>query len=116
MYGMFGGAEHALALVETEKISAVRFTEDFLLPWLTAMLTSLPRIAKDLDDGPQPGAAGSNLAMQAAAYSNLIDASLDQGIDPVLLRPMGDLLRRAVDAGHGDEDLAASVRLLRTPS
>jgi hypothetical protein len=113
MYGMFGGAQHALALAGSEKVSAIRFTEDFLLPWLTAMLGSLPRIAKDLDDGPEPGAAGSNLAMQAAAYENLIDASVGQGVDPILVAPMGDLLQKAVAAGHGDEDLAAVVRLLR---
>ncbi|WP_406050834.1 NAD(P)-dependent oxidoreductase [Kribbella sp. NBC_00889] len=113
MYGMFGGAQHALALVGSEKIPCRRFTEDFLIPWMTAMLGSLPRIAKELDEGPEPGAAGSNLAMQAAAYDNLIDASVAQGIDPGLLAPMGELLRRAVATGHGDEDLAALVPLLR---
>ena len=113
MYGMFGGAQHALALVGSEKIPAAPFTEAFLLPWLTAMLTALPRIAKDLDEGPQSGPAGSNLAMQAAAYDNLIDASVAQDIDPGLLSPMGELLRRAVAAGHGTEDLAALVPLLR---
>jgi 3-hydroxyisobutyrate dehydrogenase-like beta-hydroxyacid dehydrogenase len=113
MYGMFGGAQHALALAGSEKVSAVRFTEDFLLPWLTAMLGSLPQIAKALDEGPEPGAAGSNLAMQAAAYDNLIDTSVGQGVDPALLTPMGELLRKAVAAGNGDEDLAALVPLLR---
>ncbi|MEV0799827.1 NAD(P)-binding domain-containing protein [Kribbella sp. NPDC050281] len=113
MYGMFGGAQHALALVGSEKIPYTRFTEDFLVPWMTAMLGSLPRIAKELDEGPEPGAAGSNLAMQAAAYDNLTDASVAQGIDPGLLAPMGELLRRAVATGHGDEDLAALVPLLR---
>ncbi|MFG1621042.1 NAD(P)-dependent oxidoreductase [Kribbella sp. NPDC049227] len=113
MYGMFGGAQHALALVGSEKIPATQFTENFLVPWMMAMLGSLPRIAKELDDGPRPGAAGSNLAMQAAAYDNLIDASVAQGIDPGLLAPLGELLRRAVATGHGDKDLAALVPLLR---
>jgi 3-hydroxyisobutyrate dehydrogenase-like beta-hydroxyacid dehydrogenase len=113
MYGMFGGAGHALALVTSEKISPVAFTEELLLPWLTAMLTSLPRIAEDLEHGPGPGAAGSNLAMQAAAFTNFIDTAVAQGVDPVLLAPMGELLAKAVAAGHGDEDMAATVRLLR---
>ncbi|MGW7684548.1 NAD(P)-dependent oxidoreductase [Kribbella sp. NPDC054772] len=116
MYGMFGGAQHALALIDGEPLPAARFTQEFLVPWLTAMIGSLPRIAKDLDEGPATGAAGSNLAMQAAAYDNLIDASVAQGVDPVLLVPMGDLLRKAVAAGHGDADLSAVVRLLRTPA
>ena len=84
-----------------------RVFEQFLV------LGSLPRIANDLDNGPADS-AGSNLAMQAAAYDNLIDASVAQGVDPMLLAPMGDLLRKAVADGHGDADLAATVRLLRT--
>ncbi|MDX2968348.1 NAD(P)-binding domain-containing protein [Kribbella solani] len=113
MYGMIGGAQHALALAGSEQLPAVGFTNEFLMPWLTAMLGSLlPRMAKDLDDGPAPGAAGSNLAMQSAAYGNLIDTSVAQGVDPALLVPMGELLRKAVAAGHGDADLAATVRLL----
>jgi 3-hydroxyisobutyrate dehydrogenase-like beta-hydroxyacid dehydrogenase len=116
MYGMFGGAQHALALIDSEQLPAVRFTEEFLVPWLTAMISSLPRIAKDLDEGPADGAAGSNLAMQAAAYDNLVDASVAQGVDPVLVAPMGDLLRKAVAAGYGDADLSATIRLLRAPA
>ncbi|GAA0603212.1 NAD(P)-dependent oxidoreductase [Kribbella sandramycini] len=116
MYGMFGGAEHALALITSERIPASAFTADFLLPWLTAMLGSLPQIADTLDNGAAPGAAGSNLAMQAAAYDNLIDAALAQGVDPMLLRPMGDLMKRAVAEGHGDEDSAVTVRLLSSAS
>ncbi|TCC10762.1 NAD(P)-dependent oxidoreductase [Kribbella soli] len=115
MYGMFGGAQHALALIGTENLPAEPFTERFLLPWLTAMLGSLPRIAKDLDNGPSD-TAGSNLAMQAAAFDNLTDTSNAQGIDPMLLEPMGTLLRKAVAAGRGDADLAALVGLLRTPA
>ena len=113
MYGMFAGAIHALALAGSEQLPAGSFTNRFLLPWLTAMLTSLPRIAKDLDDGPAEP-AGSNLAMQAAAYDNLIDASVAQGVDPSLVEPMGDLLRKAVAVGYGEADLAALVGVLRT--
>ncbi|TCC20225.1 NAD(P)-dependent oxidoreductase [Kribbella speibonae] len=113
MYGMFGGAQHALALIDSTGGPAEPFTDQFLVPWLTAMLTSLPRIAGDLDNGPA-GTAGSNFAMQAAAYENLVSTAAGQGVDPLLLTPMGELLKRAVAAGHGDEDLAALVRLLRT--
>ena len=116
MYGMVGGAAHALALVSSEKISPTAFTNDLLIPWLTAMLGTLSQIAADLEYGAAPGAAGSNLAMQATAYVNLIDASVDQGVDPAMVTPMGELLDRTVAEGHGDEDLAAIVRLLRKVS
>ncbi|TCC36991.1 NAD(P)-dependent oxidoreductase [Kribbella sindirgiensis] len=115
MYGMFGGAQHALALVGTENVPAGPFTERFLFPWLTAMLGSLPPIAEDLDNGPGD-TAGSNLAMQAASFDNLTETSIAQGVDPMLVAPMGELLRRAVAAGHGDGDLAALIGVLRTPA
>lgn len=113
MYGMFGGAQHALALVGSAGGRAEPFTNQFLVPWLTAMLTSLPRMAGDLDNGPAE-TAGSNLAMQAAAFDNLVATATAQGVDPLLLTPMGDLLRKAVEAGDGDKDLSALVSLLRT--
>lgn len=113
MYGMFGGAQHALALITSQDLAAEPFTTRFLSPWLTAMLTSLPRIAEDLDNGPAE-TAGSNLSMQAAAYENLISTSEAHDVDPMLLAPMGELLQRAVAAGHGKADLSALVSLLRT--
>ncbi|GAA0952778.1 NAD(P)-binding domain-containing protein [Kribbella koreensis] len=112
MYGMFGGVAHALAMVSSEKLSPTAFTDDLLVPWLTAMLGSVTRLAKDLEYGAESGAAGSNLAMQAAAFGNFIDASEAQGVDPMVLRPIHSLLDRAVAEGHGDEDLAVLVRLL----
>lgn len=115
MYGMIGGAQHAMALISSVDRPAVPFTEQYLVPWLTAMLGIVPAIAGDLDNGPAD-TAGSNLAMQAAAYENLVTTAQAQGVDPKLLAPMGELLREAVAAGHGDEDLAALVGLLRTPA
>jgi 3-hydroxyisobutyrate dehydrogenase-like beta-hydroxyacid dehydrogenase len=113
MYGMFAGAIQALALTSSEKVSPIAFAEQLLVPWVTAMLGSIPAMARDLEYGAD-GAAGSNLAMQSAAFVNLLDASRAQGVDPVLLAPMGDLLARAVREGHGDEDIAGVVQLLRT--
>ncbi|TDD27407.1 NAD(P)-dependent oxidoreductase [Kribbella turkmenica] len=112
MYPMLGGAAHALALISREDISPTTFTDSYLVPWLSAMLGQLPAMAKDLEHGPD-GPAGSNLAMQANGFHELVDLAVEQGVDPRMLAPMEQLLRRAVDAGHGDEDLAALVPLLR---
>jgi 3-hydroxyisobutyrate dehydrogenase-like beta-hydroxyacid dehydrogenase len=111
MYGMFGGAAHALAMISSEKLSPTAFTADLLVPWLTAMLGSVSGMANDLEHGAE-GEAGSNLAMQATAFVNFIDASEAQGVDPMVLLPIRTLLNRAVAEGHGDEDLAVLVRLL----
>jgi 3-hydroxyisobutyrate dehydrogenase-like beta-hydroxyacid dehydrogenase len=110
MYGMFGGAAHALALISSEKVSPTAFTADLLVPWLTAMLGAVSGMANDLEYGAEE--AGSNLAMQAAAFDNLIDASEAQGVDPMVLLPIRTLLNRAVAEGHGDEDVAGLVGLL----
>ncbi|MDT0342048.1 NAD(P)-dependent oxidoreductase [Streptomyces litchfieldiae] len=112
MYGLFGGALQALALTGSEGISATEFTTTRLLPWLNAMLTSLPEIARQTEEGAPGDAANSNLAMQAAAYVNILDASEAQGIRPDLMVPMGELLHRAVAAGQGGKDAAAMVTLL----
>jgi 3-hydroxyisobutyrate dehydrogenase-like beta-hydroxyacid dehydrogenase len=114
MYGMFGGALHALALVESAGVKATEFTATRLIPWLNGMMASLPEMARQIDAGPDgaPGAAHSNLAMQAAAYDNFIDVSEAQGIRPDLLLPMGDLLRRAVEAGKGGQDVVGLFSLL----
>ena len=115
MYGMFGGAQHALALITSTDSRAEPFTNSFLVPWLTAMLTSLPNIARELDNGPAE-TANSNLSMQAAAYENLVTTAQKQGVDPSLLTPMGELLRRAVATGHGAGGLSALVGMLRAPA
>ena len=73
----------------------------------TAMLAGLPRMAAAIDKGADGTAAESNLAMQAGAFVNLLDAGRAQGIRTDLLEPVGALLERGVAAGLGAADLAA---------
>jgi len=113
MYGMFAGALQAYALLGSEKVSQTAFTTELLVPWLTGMLTSLPRIAADLEYGVAPGAAGSNLAMQAAGFVNLVHAAEDQRVNAALLQPVKDLMDKAIAGGAGDQGLAALVPYLR---
>jgi NAD binding domain of 6-phosphogluconate dehydrogenase len=85
MYGMFGGVYHALALTAGE-------IRPMLKPWLEAMLTTLP----DGENHPD-----SNLAMQAQAYVNLLNATRDAGVRPDLVTAMGDLLHQGAAAPPG---------------
>ncbi|MEU9835203.1 NAD(P)-binding domain-containing protein [Streptosporangium sp. NPDC048047] len=110
MYGMFGGFFHALALTGSEKVPASEFTP-LVTPWLTAMMTSLPRMAEAIDSGDH-SASASNLAMQATGYVNLLDASAEQGVSTELVEPMRALLDRGVAAGLGAGDVSALVDLL----
>ncbi|WP_189250612.1 NAD(P)-dependent oxidoreductase [Streptosporangium pseudovulgare] len=112
MYGMFGGFFHALALTGSEKVPATEFTP-LVAPWLTAMMAAFPGMAEAVDSGDH-SAAASNLAMQATAYVNLLDASTDQGVSTELVEPMRALLDRGVAAGLGAGDVSSLVDLLRT--
>ncbi len=113
MYGMFGGFLHAVALARTGGVKASEFTVARLVPWLTAMLASLPEMARQVDAGPTGTAAvDHNLAMQAAGYVTLMQTSREQGLGTELIAPMQRLLDRAVARDRGGDDLASLVGLL----
>ncbi|WP_328866373.1 hypothetical protein [Streptomyces sp. NBC_00304] len=50
----------------------------------------------------------------AAGHDALLGTAADQSVDPLLLTPYMDLMRRRVAQGHGDEGLAGTVGLLRS--
>jgi len=110
MYGMFGGALHAYALVGTERVPATDFNA-LLMPWLEAMKGTLPHVAEQVDSGDYR--SDSPLGMQATGVASLIEASRAQGITPDLILPMKRLMDEAVAAGHGDSDIAALVGVMR---
>ncbi|GAA3729769.1 3-hydroxyisobutyrate dehydrogenase-like beta-hydroxyacid dehydrogenase [Spinactinospora alkalitolerans] len=115
-YGMFAGFLQAVAMVGTERAEVAEFTSSLLVPWLNAMTTELPRLAERVDTGDHATDVGSNLAMQAAAFPNLVDAAGAQGVDAGLLAPVRALLDRGVAEGHGAEELSSLVELLRKPA
>ncbi|WP_067461154.1 NAD(P)-dependent oxidoreductase [Actinomadura macra] len=110
MYGMFAGIYHALALVRSEKVTATTFAP-MILDWLTAMLGSLPELARVVDAG-EFGTVVSSIATSQVAFPGLIETSRDQGVDPWYLPSLRDLLDRAVAEGHGADGLARLVTLL----
>ncbi|MFD7508808.1 NAD(P)-dependent oxidoreductase [Streptomyces sp. NPDC059853] len=111
MYGMFAGALHATALATSDGGSATEFTGELLVPWLTAMMTAFPDWGRRIDAGDFRDPT-SNLAMQSAGFVNLIEASAAQGVDPLLMTPVKELLDRAVAEGFGDRDTPALATLL----
>jgi 3-hydroxyisobutyrate dehydrogenase-like beta-hydroxyacid dehydrogenase len=113
MYGMFGGALHALALVRSENVEASEFTSLLLIPFLDAMADGLAHAARQIDAGDYVLDVTANLEMQAAAYPNLIRASQDQGVAVDLIAPMQALMERRVADGHGDEDIAGLIELIK---
>ena len=113
MYGMLGGAVHAIALAGTEKIAAGTFTSTLLLPWLTAMAGAIPDLARQIETGAYAIDAVASLRMQAAAFGHLVQTSVDQGIRADLMLPLQALVERRVADGHGDDDFSGIIELLR---
>ncbi|MFD4633713.1 NAD(P)-dependent oxidoreductase [Streptomyces sp. NPDC058284] len=112
MTGMFAGITHAFALVGPEKeLDRIRFAT-LLAEWLGAMSGAAHGMAAQLESGDYTEGVTSNLAMMAAANGTLLATAQDQSVDPRLLTPYMELMRRRVAQGHGDEGLAGTVGLL----
>ncbi|MFG2598366.1 hypothetical protein [Streptomyces sp. NPDC048462] len=84
-----------------------------LTDWLRAMAGSAQEMAAQLESGDYTEGVVSNLAMMAAGNDTLLATATGQSVDPRLLTPYMDLMRRRVAQGHGAEDLAGTVGLLR---
>jgi 3-hydroxyisobutyrate dehydrogenase-like beta-hydroxyacid dehydrogenase len=112
MYGMFGGVLHAYALAGSGGVRAGEFAP-LLSRWLGAMGEFADGAAEQIDAGDYATGVVSGLAMQAAAYPNLVAVARDQGVDPALVAPLGPLMARRVADGHGHEDITGVVELLR---
>ncbi|HEY3681475.1 MAG TPA: NAD(P)-binding domain-containing protein [Streptosporangiaceae bacterium] len=112
MYGMYGGFLQAVALVRAAGRPAAEFAP-LAVAWLSAMSAGLPAMASAADSGDH-GGTGSNLAMQAAGFPNLLSAAEDSGVRTDLITPLATLLDRAVAKGHGSDGISALADLLRT--
>lgn len=91
--------------------AAVKFV-DLLVPWLGAMTEYTKGMAKRIDEGKY-ASEGSNLAMQLVAIQNIIDASAAQKVSANFIRPMKELMEKAVAAGHGGDDISALIDFVK---
>ncbi|WP_214404058.1 NAD(P)-dependent oxidoreductase [Pseudonocardia lacus] len=112
MYGMISGVLHAYALAGAGGVAAGDLAP-LLGRWLASMSGFVDGAAAPIDSGEHGRDVVSNLAMQAAAYPGLVEVSRAHGVDPTLLVPLGELMRRRVADGHGHEDITGVVELLR---
>ncbi|MBB6673318.1 NAD(P)-dependent oxidoreductase [Cohnella nanjingensis] len=114
MYGMFGGFFHAAAMVASERVKAADFTS-LIIPWLNAMMTSLPHLAQAIDTGNHATDI-SSLDINHVGFVNLIEASRGQGVGLDLIAPIQALIRRGVAEGYGSDGLSRLAELLRQPA
>ncbi|MFI8302873.1 NAD(P)-dependent oxidoreductase [Streptomyces sp. NPDC085927] len=115
MNGLFAGITHAFALIGGEEV-APQDLAPLLASWLTAMTPAVHETAERLSSDDYTSGVVSHLAMQAAGNGTLLRTAEEQGVSAELLMPYMDLMARRVAAGHGDEDGAGLVGLLRLPA
>jgi 3-hydroxyisobutyrate dehydrogenase-like beta-hydroxyacid dehydrogenase len=109
--GILSGYLHAAALIRASGGTAQGFTP-LARRWAESMISLLPELARQIDTGDYRAEGGSNLAMQAAAMDQMVEAARDEGVDPVLIGPMHALIHRRVADGFGTDDSAGVIELL----
>ncbi|WP_017593149.1 NAD(P)-dependent oxidoreductase [Nocardiopsis potens] len=112
MNGMFAGVTHAFALVRKAEMP-IRDFASLLADWLTALAPAIHTTAEQLDSGDYTTGVVSNLAMQAAGVPTLLRTAEDEGVDTALVAPYLELMERRVAEGHGDEEGAGMIDMLR---
>lgn len=112
MYTMFAGFLHGAAMVGAEGVSATEFARQ-QVPFLTAMTGQLAGLAAAVDAEDYAGAGQQSLEFTEAALDSLVTASLDQGVNVEVLRPVHDVVRRQIAAGYGRQGTARIFEVLR---
>ena len=109
LVGFFQGAAALQARGQTAE-SMVRFT----VKWLEMINSVLPTFADEIDRGDYSKPASSvNLFLAGTAHDE--ELGKEANLDVEWHKPFHDLLRRAVDAGHGDHSISALTEVLKNP-
>lgn len=111
MYVMFAGFMHGAAMVGSEGVSATEFAAK-ATPFLSAMTGTFAEMARIIDAQDYTGEGQQSL--EFSDLGNLMRASLDQGVNVEVLRPVHDLIRRQIDAGYGEQGLDRIFEELRS--
>lgn len=108
MYGLFGGFFQAVAMVDSENVTAGAFTDSFLVPWLRSLLDMLPVLAAEIDSREFP-VNFSDLAVNQAGLRNILVSSHNQGVATDLLDPLQKLFDEQVEQGNGADSFTRAV-------
>lgn len=111
MYLMFGGFLHGAAMVASAGVSATEYAAR-ATPFLAAMTGSFAGLAADVDAGRYDQPGGQSL--EFSDLGDLVQASTDAGVRPDLIAPLQAMIRRLVDAGHGNDDFTRVYEEIRS--
>lgn len=111
MWSVFGGWLHATALTGADGVTAKDFTE-VATRWLRTVAWFLTTYADQIDAGEYPG-DDATIDVQVAGIGHLLHAGEERGIDGRLPRLHLELMRQAVEAGHGGDSYARIIEAFR---
>ena len=113
MYVMFAGFMHGAAMVASAGVPAGEFAQRSAA-WLTAMTGGFSEFAAVIDGGDYtvPG----QQTLEFSDLSHMLDASADAGIGTEVIGMVQNLIRRQIDAGHGQEGFARIYESIRQPA
>ncbi|MEU1836267.1 NAD(P)-dependent oxidoreductase [Micromonospora chersina] len=114
MYVMFAGFLHGAAMVAPAGVTARGFAA-MAAPWLTAMTGAFQGFAAVVDGGDYTVDGQQSLAFSDLALGGIVAASADQGIGTDVLVMVQRLMRRQIEAGHGQEGFARIIESIRQP-
>lgn len=110
MYVMFAGFLHGAAMVAPAGVTASDFATR-AAPWLTAMTGAFAGFAQVVDGGDYTVAGQQSLHF--SDLGDLLAATSAQGISTEVVDMVQRLIRRQVDAGHGEEGFARIIESIR---
>ncbi|BCB76037.1 NAD(P)-binding domain-containing protein [Phytohabitans flavus] len=113
MYVMFAGFMHGAAMLAPEGVSAGEFAA-MAAPWLTAMTGAFGEFATVIDGGDYT--VDGQQSLDFSDLGDIVAASADQGIDTGAVAMVQQLIRRQIDAGHGQEGFARIIESIKQPS
>ncbi|MEU5717560.1 NAD(P)-binding domain-containing protein [Streptomyces sp. NPDC020403] len=112
MYVMFAGFMHGAAMVAPAGMTARQFAA-MAAPWLTAMTGALDGLAAVVDGGDYT--VEGQQSLEFSSLGDLLDASAAQGVSTEVVAMVQRLIRRQIDAGHGEEGFSRIIESIRQP-
>lgn len=113
MYSMFAGFLHGAAMAGSAGMSATEFAGR-ATPFLSAMTEGFAHFASVIDGGDYtvPG----QQSLDFSDLSHIVRASEEQGVQPVPIAAVQELISKQIAAGHGAEGFARIYESLRADS
>ena len=108
MYGLLGGYFHSIAMMKAAGLSAVEFTNNFIVPFMPPIVQLLPEFARQVDSeefGPKKD--GSPMGMLGVSLDNIIATSNELGIKYELMSVVKDWVEKRVKSGGWNDEMSS---------